>query len=76
MTEDLEEFSKLVPAKSKDVWLMFWHSTIWHLWKARNENKFKGESRTAEDIFEAIDQIFMLVLRKERGDGESKLQVS
>lgn len=38
---------------TKGLWLI-WHTTMWTLWKARNDKIFKGISRVVDDIVEEI----------------------
>lgn len=40
----LSKFSQVVSSKSKMLWQIFWHDTVWHIWKARNGVIFKGET--------------------------------
>lgn len=52
--ELLENHSKLPLKAERMICQMFWHCTVWHLWRARNESIYRNNSLSPWQIVERI----------------------
>lgn len=52
--ENLVNFNKGVKQKNREVWQLFWHGTVWIIWKARNELFFKEKCNSPADVAEMV----------------------
>lgn len=52
--DQLTKFANSFHEKSKEIWQIFWHGVVWHIWKARNRMIFKGDSPSQREIFEIL----------------------